>query len=67
MKNKVNEFKKELKELLRKYEMSINVGYDDGSDTYGMSGEHMTCEDNKGNEYLICEDWYMEASDIKVD
>ena len=32
----VKEFKKELKELLKKYNATISLGYDPCSDTFGM-------------------------------
>lgn len=39
--SKLSEFKKELKELLNKYDASIKLGFADCSDTHGMYDERI--------------------------
>lgn len=41
-------FRKELKELLTKYNVSISWDYDDCSDTHGMTGEGISFDTNFG-------------------
>ena len=41
---KLKDFKRELKQLLTKYDAEIIVGYDDCTDTHGIYGENMAVE-----------------------
>jgi hypothetical protein len=61
--DKVAEFKKELKELLAKYNASIDWDCGDGSDTYGIYGETMSI-DVDGKTEKICDGWSIESADL---
>lgn len=42
--NKLNQFKQELKSLLEKYDASIGLVADNGSDWWGVTGENLVVE-----------------------
>lgn len=68
-------FKQELRELLLKYKATIQFNVGEGSDTYGLHGEHMAIyadgEVLPGNKWPAKElifstnDWYIDANDLK--
>ncbi|RLI66738.1 MAG: hypothetical protein DRO67_00660 [Candidatus Asgardarchaeum californiense] len=60
------EFLKELKVLLEKYKMSIGFEVDDGSDTYGISGQRMEIRD-KDNDIIFTSkgQWYIDSNSLK--
>ncbi|WP_298752166.1 hypothetical protein [uncultured Arcobacter sp.] len=64
---KMDNFKKELKMLLDRYNACIDFGMDSCSDTHGISGEHMSIsiKSNKGyEECVICHGYRIESNDI---
>ena len=66
----LKEFKKELKELLTKYNASIDFTADDGSDWHGITGEKMVVsfrqdKSCKYKDYTLADGQsYVEASDL---
>ena len=70
MANKATEFKKELKELLTKYNASIDFACDDCSDWHGITGERMTVSFRQGktfkyDKYTLADyQSYIDASDL---
>lgn len=60
---KIDDFKKELKELLLKYNAEIDLDYDDCSDTYGMSGVCMTVTLDR-KVHKIVDTWGFDAHDL---
>lgn len=59
----VQEFKKELKELLEKYNVSLSGEYE--GDTHGISSETFVVTDSDANEHTLnhCSS-YINASDL---
>lgn len=56
-------FKKELKELLKKYNVGIGFSCGEGSDTHGLYDERMVIDiDNK--EIIICNGWGFGQEDL---
>jgi hypothetical protein len=61
----VEEFKKELKALLKKYNAILSLDYADCSDTYGMYDERMTVHFRDANKTVDLADGYcLDASDL---
>ena len=61
----VEEFKKELKALLEKYNAVLSLEYDPCSDTYGMYDERMAVYFNDTKETIDLADGYcLEACDL---
>jgi len=66
----VKEFKRELKDLLTKYNAFISFNVGDGSDTYGLYNERMTIEHRIGDSrnyvtLLEVDGWVIDKSDIE--
>jgi hypothetical protein len=66
----VKEFKRELKDLLTKYNAIICFNVGDGSDTYGLCDERMTIEHRIGDSWnyvtlLEVNGWGIDKSDIE--
>lgn len=61
--SRIVEFKKELRELLSKYDASLRVLYDDCSDMHGVYGEHMAVELD-GRSHFLCDHWGIDVSDL---
>lgn len=63
-------FRADFKRLLTQYNASISFNVDDGSDTYGLTGEHMTVETRMNDKWdyhtmlEVC-GWGIDKSDIK--
>ncbi|RLA38899.1 MAG: hypothetical protein DRR06_20005 [Gammaproteobacteria bacterium] len=69
--SKMNNLLTELKTLLGRYNATIEVGYDDCSDTHGMSGEHMNIYITKDDSFKTEEShtingWGIDEHDIDV-
>ena len=62
MKN-VKDFKKELKDLLKKYNASIGFSCGDCSDTHGLYDEKMIIDIDK-KEIAICDGWVFGQEDL---
>lgn len=62
---KIKAFKQELKALLEKHNACINVGYGDGTDTYGICDEHLELEIAGLQPVRLAETWYLHHTDIK--
>lgn len=58
-------FKKELKELLKKYNASISFGASDDSDWWGIHGEFLYASIN-GKDTRLCDGCHVTSSDIKT-
>ena len=58
MTTKATEFKRELKTLLEKYNVSIGFECADCSDLYGVYDEMIVIQDNKTNENIVEVDGY---------
>ena len=62
--SKINDFKKDLRDLLTKYDASIDFDCDDCSDTYGITGDHLgVCFDGQ-NVIKLNSGWSIDASDL---
>ena len=66
----MEDFLRELKELLTKYNATIEVGYADCSDTHGMCDEHMEIYFTEKGSFRTTETfringWEIDSSDIK--
>lgn len=63
--NKPDNFKKELKELLEKYNASIDVCYDSCSDMHGVydEGIEVSFEDDNSSFKLV-NDWYISVEQL---
>ena len=59
------QFLAELKALLSKYDYTIGFACDDGSDTYGLTGEKIEIQDKKGNVVFSTGGYFLDASDIE--
>jgi hypothetical protein len=59
----MEEFKKELKALLIKYDASICLDFDDCSDTHGMTGVQMVAVVD-GKEVFLSYDYGIDACDL---
>ena len=71
----LNEFKKELKALLLKYDASIDVGYSDCSDLYGVNDRHLLItvpptingkSTGQGIPRKLCDGWELYEDEIEV-
>ena len=59
-------FIKELKALLRKYDVNIQFVCDPCSDTYGIyDGGIAVCENKTGKTVVRSNNWSLDASDLK--
>lgn len=63
----MNDFLVELKQLLKKHDVSIDVDYDDCSDTHGIYDEAIVFSDSSGKEILRVDGWSLDHSDIEVE
>lgn len=67
----IQKFRGELKDLLKKYNASINFSVSDCSDTYGLSGEKMVVsvrpdmKSFKEIDILEVRGWSIDAGDIE--
>lgn len=61
----MNEFLKELKELLAKHNASIEFSVGEGSDTYGLHGEKMTATIGE-KTVTLSDEWWVTSSDIEI-
>ena len=62
---KIDNFKKELKQLLKKYNASIYFNCGENSDTHGLYDEKMVIDidiDNK--DFFECDGWVIDQSDL---
>lgn len=61
----IAEFKKEFAALLAKYDVQIGFHCDDGSDTYGITGEEIRVQQNKTNLVVVAASgWWMDRTDV---
>ena len=61
----LNQFKRELKDLLTKHDVSLGISADDCSDWYGITGECFCVFDSKGNILENLDDSiHLDASDL---
>ncbi len=61
--SKKAEFLKELKKLLKTYNVSIGFKVSDSSDTYGLSDERMVVTQSK-DTWLTVDGWHLSYKDI---
>lgn len=61
-----DQFLKEFKELLDRYDVSIEFSVGEGSDTYGIYDERMTIVDKRNNEWLSISGWGIIGDDIRI-
>lgn len=59
----VKNFKKELKELLKKYNATIGFDCDDCSDLYGIYDEHVYIQAN-GERERVVDGWWIDETDF---
>ena len=64
MENKSDNFKKELKELLSKYNAEIYFTCSDSSDTYGLYEDHIAI-DVDGETIIEANGWCLNSGDIR--
>lgn len=64
MSNKSDDFLAELKALLEKYNADIGFTCDDGSDTYGITGEGMTIDIDDETIFFAPSDWWITSNDL---
>ncbi len=62
-KNKVKEFKKELKALLKKYNATIGFSVGDGSDTHGLYDERIEVDLSDKPE-ILAHGWGVDQYDL---
>jgi hypothetical protein len=61
----IQELKKELKSLLKKYDVMIGFTCSDSSDTYGIYGEGIVIQERKTGNILFKEDkWAISEIDL---
>jgi len=66
LENKTREFRKELKNLLEKFNASIGFSVGAGSDTYGIYNSHFVVNFEKNDDIDLNEDsWSLGAEDLK--
>lgn len=62
----INGLKRELTELLSKYDIAIGFTCDDGSDTYGITGDAIEiCDRETGRSLFRVNGWGLSAHDLK--
>jgi len=61
--NELNEFKLELKQLLKKYNASLFVDFSDCSDLHGVNGECIKVELKKENFKLV-DGFFLQLNDL---
>lgn len=59
------EFLKELKELLKKYNVEIIVAVGEDSDLYGIYEESLNIQ-HKGENWFNINGWSLDSEDIKI-
>lgn len=67
METEVKVFKRELKNLLKKYNATIGFSVSDCSDTYGLYDEKIICslrDFNNENEITLVNGWVLDKSDL---
>lgn len=63
--SKAKEFKKELKDLLAKYDACIQFTCDDSSDTHGLYGDRLVINfQGERKEVFRSDGWHIQASDL---
>lgn len=63
---KIKEFKKELSELLKRYDVGIGFTCGTGSDTYGLYDDRIVIQENGTEKNIIEADgWWLSESDIE--
>lgn len=64
---RLDNFKKELSNLLKKYNAEIGFYVDDCSDTHGLSGDKMVVyfDENRENHHELNDYWSFNADDLK--
>lgn len=60
------DFCRELRDLLRKYEADIGFAPDDCSDLYGVTGEKIVVTNQKGETLLSVDGYWLTEHDIKI-
>ena len=61
------EFVKELRELLQKYNVSIQAGVGEGSDTHGICEEHIEIYSNFDYKAIFTVDgWTLDQTDLDI-
>ena len=60
--NKVAEFKKELKDLLEKYNAQLSIGYASGS--YICAMDESIILDIDGVDHTLCNGWSLSKTDL---
>lgn len=62
----IKDLKKDLCELLMKYNVSIGFSCSDSSDTYGLYDDHIVIQDNDSRENILETDgWWLNASYLR--
>jgi hypothetical protein len=63
---KLNNFKKDLKALLTKYNATIGFSVDDCSDTHGLTGDNLFVyfDDNENESHVLSDYWHMDKNDF---
>lgn len=62
----IKDLKKDLCELLMKYNVSIGFSCSDSSDTYGLYDDHIVIQDNDSRENILETDgWWLNASCLR--
>ena len=60
------EFLKELRELLQKYNVSIQADVGFGSDTHGIHEQHLKICDSKDKPFFRVESWDLTYEDLDI-
>lgn len=62
----IKDLKKDLCELLMKYNVSIGFSCSDDSDTYGLYDDHIVIQDNNSRENILETDgWWLNTSYLR--
>lgn len=62
----IKDLKKDLCELLMKYNVSIGFSCSDSSGTYGLYDDHIVIQDNDSRENILETDgWWLNASCLR--
>lgn len=63
--DKIKEFKKELSQLLDKYNVSIGFTCAENSDTHGLYNDYIVVQENESGQNIVeADDWWLTKSDL---
>ena len=63
--DKIKEFRKELSQLLDKYNVSIGFTCGENSDTHGLYNDYIVVRENGSGQNIVeADDWWLTKSDL---